>query len=161
MSNFKAILLLIILSAAVSCNSYELMRYKGGAVDKVENAEKHKIYICADKKVYKVTKPSITTAGLSGNIEQIKNEKDAQEIKNPSPAQLKRHKHDLDIVTKTEIPDSIFTIALHKTAITGYNLIVSHSKINWKKIGEIIEAIFGIALCLVLLGALIYWFTFI
>ncbi len=161
MGKYRLILSMVILCMLSSCNTYELMRYQNNGVDKVENAEKHKIYICDDKKVYKVLKPSITTSGLSGNIEPVPDPKEAQEIKSPSPAQLKKHRRDLDILTKKSLPDSAAKIELKKNEITGYNLVVSHSKINWKKVGEVIEAVLGIAVCLALIGALIYWLTFI
>ncbi len=162
MNKGKPIPIIFLMWLLASCNSYELMHYQGSGLDKVEDAEKHKIYITAQKKVFKVAKPSITTSGISGDVVLIKDEKEAEEIRTPAtPAQLKKHKHDLNIVTETKVPDSAANISLPKGQIKSYNLVVAHSKINWKKIGDIIAAVLGIAVCLALIGALIYWISFI
>jgi hypothetical protein len=135
------------------------MHYKNGAVDKLD-AKKYKVYIHTAKNLYLVTKPAISPTGVTGDISQVKDQAEAEEIRNPStPGLVKKHKHDLNIFTRTQIADSVSNVTVKKGDIYEYSLTISHSKVNWDKIGEVVGGIFGITVGLALVGALVYWFT--
>jgi hypothetical protein len=153
------IFFLFALLAFSSCKTYEVKHFKDGSVDKVD-LKKYKVYLHDKKNIYLVAKPAISPAGITGDITRVKDNAEADEIRNPStPGLIKKHRHDLVLLTKTEVADSTVTISLKKGDIVEYNLTISHSKVNWDKIGEAIGGVLGVAVCIALMSALVYWFT--
>ncbi len=135
------------------------MHYKDGAVDKLD-AKKYKVYIHTAKNLYLVTKPAISTTGVTGDISRVKDQAEAEEIRNPTtPSLVKKHRQDLNIFTRTQIADTASNVTVRKGDIYEYSLTIGHSKVSWDKIGEVVGGIFGVAVGLALLGALVYWFT--
>jgi len=150
----------ITLFAFTSCKTYEVMRYKSTELGKIKDVGTYKVYVHSQKNVYSVAKPSLAADGITGDITPVTDVKAAEDIKNPG--NLKKHSHDLNLFTKTTIPDTasgMFTFK--KNDITEYSLVLSHSHVNWGKIGDIVADVFGTAACLAVLGALVYWFTLI
>src|ERR1700722_19657352 len=110
----KTILFLSILLAFSSCKTYQVMHYKDGGVEKLD-AKNYKVYIHTAKNLYLVTKPAISPTGITGDISEVKDQAEAEEIKNPtSPSLIKKHRHDLNIFTRTQIADSVSNITVKK-----------------------------------------------
>jgi hypothetical protein len=162
MRSTKTIFLLITLLAFTSCKTYEVKHFKGGEIDKSLDVTKDKVYIHAQKGLYKVTQPSISKDGVAGDITPVKDPKEAEEIRDPgTPHLMKKHRHDLNIFTKTEITDSTKNVTLKKNDITEYSVVITHSNVKWDKVGDIVKDVLGVAVCIVVMGALVYWFSFI
>jgi hypothetical protein len=158
----RTIFFFFTLAAFTSCKTYEVMHYQGSDVDKLGGAGNYKVYVHSQKNIFKITKPSISPAGVSGNAAIVTDHQEAEEIRAPgTPGLVKKHRNDLNLFTKTVIPDSAANINLKKAEITGYSLTISHSHIKWDKIGNAIALVLGVAVCIALIGALVYWFTYI
>lgn len=156
------LIFIVSLIAFTSCKTYETVYYKGPDISKIGDIKKYKVYVHAPKALFKVTDASLTAGGLKGDAEAVKDSKEIMEISNPATRHLqKKHSHDLEITTKKEIADSLTSISLTKADITECRVIASHSKINWENVGDIATDILGVAVCLAVIGALVYWFGFI
>lgn len=161
---FKTTLFILFLAFAfTSCKTYELMRYKGGEIDKkVEHVDNYDVYVQASNGTYKVNKPIYSPAGLKGQYVPVHDKDQAEEIKNPStPRLLKKHKKDINFITKTAIKDTVNTTLIKKRDINEVSLVAAHSGINWKSIGEVILTVLVIAFSIGLIGLLVYWFTLV
>jgi hypothetical protein len=149
----KLFFALLIALCLASCKTYELKHYKGAELDNIGKVSYYDVYVHSKENTYKVDKPSLSSTELKGNFTPITDKAEVAEIKNPRTAEeLKKHKHDLSLYTQTEIKDS--TRTLKKAEITDVAHAVSHSKVN---VGDILTTIFGLALCIGLLGVFIYW----
>lgn len=158
MKTGASLVFLITLISFTSCKTYEVKHYKGVELDKAGNISKYNVYVHAPKNSFAVKKPSASQTGITGETTLLKDKKEVEEIKNPStPDLVKKHRHDLNLVTKTDIADSTHTLSLKKTDISEYTLTITHS--SWGSIGEGIADGLGIALSLAALGAVVYWFT--
>ena len=156
-----AIFLLIASLAFTSCKTYEVVHYKSSDLDKLGKVSKYTVYIHAPKNTFIVTKPLISPTGVTGDISPIKDASAAAEIRNPgTPGLIKKHRHDLNVFTKTAIADTTVKVNLKKNEVSEYTLTVAHSKVHWDKIGEVVAGIFGLAISASLVALLVYWFTF-
>ena len=136
-----ALLLLLASSVFTACNTYELTRYKGTEIDKVGDIAKYKVYIHAKNGTYKVDKPALTPAGISGSITKLTDQATIEEITSPRKgAQEKRHKHDLNLFTKVAVSDTADVI-LKKADITDVAHVVAKSTGLGKKIGNTVAAV--------------------
>jgi hypothetical protein len=159
---FKLILICFIVFTLASCKVYEVKHSKGIELDKATNVAKANVYLFAQKNTFKVTNPVINKDGVSGGLQLVTDHDEAAEIRNPeTPRLMKKHQKDLDLYTKTTIGDSAVSVSLKKADINEYSQVLVHSKVNWKKVGEITADVFGIAASLAILAAFVYWFTLI
>jgi hypothetical protein len=149
-----ALLFMVVLIGFASCKTYELTTFKGAELDKAGDISKSKVYLHAPKHTFRVTQPAISATGLTGGLEHITDQAQLADLNN---AQLtKKHKHDINVFTKTEIADSTAAVALKKSEIAEYNMVVVHSHGNvWEDIADGL----GIAVSLAAVGAVVYWFT--
>jgi len=157
----RILLLLIPLLGLASCHTYEVMHYKSNELSgKIKDISKYHVYINYKNKTYKVTKPTFVKYEIKGNITPVTNQAKANEIRNPATkSQMRKHKHDLNLFVQTAIKDSAVNVSVQTRDVKEATVIVSHSVINWKDIGNGIATVLVIALCVVLIGALVYWFT--
>jgi hypothetical protein len=86
------------------------------------NAANYKVYIHDKTSLYKVDKPNLSSSGVTGEYNPILNPDTIKEIDRPhTRKQYKRHLHDLNIYTKTELKPNVI---LKKADITD----ISHLK---------------------------------
>jgi hypothetical protein len=115
---------------------------------------KYRVYIHDKTALYKVDKPNLSSQGVSGDITPVSNTDTIAEIKNPHTKKLlKKHQHDLNIYTKTEVKSSPTGLVLKKADITD----VSHILVA-VDVAEDIETGAILALGVVVWVAIIYSF---
>jgi hypothetical protein len=156
----RTVLLFGVLSSVLaSCASYEVMHYKGNELDKVGSISDYKVYLHNKGSIYQMDKPSIGKDGITGTLSPVTDPDKAKEIRNPStPGEIRKHKHDLNITTKTPLKDSTGTVAIKKADITDVGVTVSKSSVNWKDIGNGVATGVVTALCLASIAGIIYAF---
>jgi hypothetical protein len=154
-----ALLLIIISSAFTSCKSYEVMHYKNNELDKVGKLTDYTVYVHDKGKTFKMNNPSSSPAGVSGGLTQITDPDKAKEIRNPNtPGEIRKHKHDLNLFTKTDIGDSAKTVALKRDEITDVSITVSKSGINWTDIGNGVATVLVCMVCIASIAGIVYAF---
>jgi len=90
------------------------------------NVVNYRVFIHDKTALYAVDKPNLSSSGVAGDLTPILNPDTIREIKNPrTRKQLKRHLHDLNIYTKTEVKTTSKDIVLKKADITDVSHIVS------------------------------------
>lgn len=153
--SFRTVLLfLVVLVGFTSCKTYELTTFKGAELDKMGDLSKSKVYLHAPKVTFQVTQPAVSATGLTGGLEHITDRTQLADMNDPKLT--KKHKHDINVFTKTEISDSTAAVTLKKSEITEYNMVVVHTHGNvWEGIADGL----GIAVSLAAVGAVVYWFT--
>ena len=153
------LLFLITVSALTSCKSYELMHYKGSELDKVGKISDYTVYVHDKGKTFKVDNPSASSAGVTGGLTQITDPEKVKEIRSAStPGEIRKHKHDLNLFTKTEIGDSAKTVMLKRDEITDVSVTVSKSNVKWKDIGNGVATVLVCAVCIASLAGIVYAF---
>jgi hypothetical protein len=149
-----ALLFFTILVGLASCKTYEVTSFKAGELSKIADISKYQVYLHAPKVTFQVIKPALSAGGLSGGLTHITDQAQIADLNDPKEA--KKNKHNLNVFTKTEIADSTAAVALKKTEITEYNIVVVHSKVDvWEGIADGL----GLAVSLAAVGAVVYWFT--
>lgn len=104
----------------------------------------YKVYVYDEKSLYRVDKPNLSTEGVKGELTPVLNPDTIAEIKEPhGRKQLKRHQHDLDISTKTEIKNNPGGLVVKKSDITGVSHILAKAKIA-ESAGAIVILLFGV-----------------
>lgn len=108
------------------------MHYNRDEVSNIgANATNYKVYIHDKTALYKVDKPNLSVAGVKGDLTPVLNPDTIAEIKNPhTRKQLKKHQHDLNIYTKTEVDNAPNAIVLKKADITDISHIVVKANIG-------------------------------
>lgn len=108
------------------------MHYNRDEVSNIgPNVTKYKVYIHDKTALYKVDKPNLSSAGVKGDLSPVLNPDTIAEIKNPhTRKQLKKHQHDLNIYTKTEVDNAPNAIVLKKADITDVSHIAVKANIG-------------------------------
>jgi hypothetical protein len=121
-----ALLFIIALFTLSSCRSYKVMHYNRDEITNISgNVVKYRVFIHDKTSLYQVDKANLSSSGVAGDLTPILNPDTIKEIRNPhTHKQLKRHEHDLNIYTKTEVKTS-GDIVLKKADITDVSHIVS------------------------------------
>jgi len=122
-----ALLFLASVLALTSCQSYKVMHYNRDEITNISgNVVKYRVFIHDKSAVYKVDQPNLSSSGVKGDLTPVLNPDTIKEIKNPrTRKQLKRHVHDLNIYTKTEVKTTSNDIVLKKADITDVSHIVT------------------------------------
>ncbi len=136
---------LILLSVFASCTSYKVMHYGRDEITNIgPKVSAYKVYVHDEKSLYRVDKPNLSIAGVKGDLTPILNPDTITEIKEPhTRKQLKRHEHDLNISTKTEIKSNPNGMVLKKDDITDVSHIVAKARIA-ESVGAIAVLLFGV-----------------
>jgi hypothetical protein len=103
-----ALLFFVVLVVFPSCKTLEMKHYNKSELDKVSSSiGDYNVYLHDKSNTYQVINPSVSPAGIKGGLNPIIDKATIAEIKNPrTRKQLKKHKHDLNIYSKTEIKDN-------------------------------------------------------
>ena len=153
------LLFAIAVTMLTSCASYEVMHYKGNELDKAGDIAGHKVYLHNKSTIYQLDGASMGKTGITGTLDPVTDPDKAKEIRNPStPGEMKKHKHDYNIFTKTPLKDSTGSVTIKKEEINEVSVTVSKSGVNWNDIGNGIATGLVTALCIASIGGLIYAF---
>jgi spore coat polysaccharide biosynthesis protein SpsF (cytidylyltransferase family) len=88
------------------------------------NAANYRVFIHDKTSLYKVDKPNLSSSGVTGEYTPVLNPDTIKEIdRQHTRKQYKRHLHDLNIYTKTELKTNVI---LKKADITD----ISHLKVG-------------------------------
>lgn len=136
---------LLLLLVFASCTSYKMTHYNRDEITNIgPNVTKYKVYIHDEKSLYRVDKPNLSSAGVKGDLVPVLNPDTITEIQEPrTRKQLKKHQHDLNIYTKTEVKSNPNAVVLKKTDITDVSHIVAKAKIA-ESAGTIAILAFGV-----------------
>ncbi|MGP8214900.1 MAG: hypothetical protein ACLQQ4_04990 [Bacteroidia bacterium] len=152
-----ALLFLVSIFVFTSCKTYQVTHYKSNDIGKIGKIESYTVYIHSKNGTFKVDKPSLTTSGVNGELTRITDQSKVEEIRNPvTRTQLKRHRHDLNLYTKTEIIDSSFSV-LKKQDINDISITISKSPVN---IGDIAGAVLVSGLGIAMIAGIVYAFEY-
>ena len=117
------------------------------------NVANYKVYIHDKTAIYKVDKPNLSSAGVKGDLTPVLNPDTIAEIKNPhTRKQLKKHQHDLNIYTKTEVDNAPNAIVLKKADITDIAHVIVKAKIG-EDLGAIAILGFGVVVWVVIIDS--------
>jgi hypothetical protein len=156
------LLFLFVLSVFTSCSSYEVIHYNRNEIDKKigSNIAKYDVYIHDKGNTYKVGNPSLSPAGVKGDLTPVTDRVTIAEIKNPhTRRQFKRHLQDLSIYTQAEISEDKNDVVLKKEAITGFSLIALHTAAdNSVDFENIAGTTFAVGLNIVIWVGIVYAF---
>lgn len=136
---------LLLLLVFTSCTSYKMMHYnRDELLNLGPKVSKYKVYVYDEKSLYRVTSPNFSSAGVKGELTPVLNPDTIAEIKEPrTRKQLKKHQHDLDISTKTDIKSNPGGLVLKKNDITGVSYILAKAQIA-ETVGTIAILVFGV-----------------
>lgn len=127
-SSVKTIFLfLTLLFVFSSCRTYKVAHYSRDEITNISgDVVKYKVYIHDKSTLYKVDKPNLSSLGVSGDLTPVSNPDTVAEIKNPHTKKLlKKHLHDLNIYTKTEVKNVPNGVVLKKADITDVSRILT------------------------------------
>ena len=134
-----------LLSVFASCTSYKVMHYSRDEITNIgPKVSTYKVYVHDEKSLYRLDKPNLSSAGVKGDLTPVLNPDTITEIKEPhTRKQLKRHEHDLNISTKTEIKSNPNGIIIKKEDIIDVSHIIAKARIA-ESVGAIAILIFGV-----------------
>ncbi len=151
------LLFLISLFVFPSCKSFQMMHYNRAELDKVgASIADYTVYLHDKTNTYQVVNPSISPSGVKGGLNPITDKAAIAEIKNPKTRQqFKKHKHDLNIYTKTEVKDNNSELLVKKEEITDVSHLANKKGAG---IGEDIGTGFVLGLGVLVLVGVVYSF---
>lgn len=84
------------------------MHYKRDEILKLgQNFKDYKLFVHDSTNTYRVTKPSLDAGNIKGTLIQLEDSAKIAEIRNPKTRkQMRDHKNDLNVYSKTEIKDN-------------------------------------------------------
>lgn len=125
-------LFLVCLSVFTSCATLTENHYKREEFNKVSGKlDNYVVYVHDASNTYRIDKPKLTVTGIKGQVVPITDVPTIKEIKNPhTQKELRKHKHDLNLYTKTTIDQDSKETILKNVDISDIAHVNNNSKVD-------------------------------